>query len=94
MAPIAVPAEQTGETNGTTLKATAPTFHPTSTPGPSNYHVSSSQEAIRIEATYAAHNYHPLPIVFARASGCNVWDPEGEQVLQAPNCGLSRLSNR
>jgi len=33
------------------------------------------------EAAYAAHNYHPLPIVFARASGCSVWDPEGKHYL-------------
>jgi ornithine--oxo-acid transaminase len=33
------------------------------------------------EAKYAAHNYHPLPIVFAKASGCSVWDPEGKHYL-------------
>lgn len=33
------------------------------------------------EATYAAHNYHPLPIVFSRASGCTVWDPENIEYL-------------
>ncbi|EOA80762.1 uncharacterized protein SETTUDRAFT_157748 [Exserohilum turcica Et28A] len=33
------------------------------------------------EADFAAHNYHPLPIVFARASGCSVWDPEGKHYL-------------
>lgn len=22
-------------------------------------------------------SYHPLPVVFERASGCKVWDPEG-----------------
>ena len=63
-------------TNGTTLKATAPSFHPTGTPDPSNYHAASSEEAIHSEHTYAAHNYHPLPIVFARASGCEVWDAD------------------
>ncbi len=31
------------------------------------------------EATYAAHNYHPLQVVFARASGCSVWDPVSPQ---------------
>ncbi|OLE52863.1 MAG: ornithine--oxo-acid transaminase [Acidobacteria bacterium 13_1_20CM_3_53_8] len=34
-----------------------------------------------MEYTYAAHNYHPLPIVFARASGTSVWDPEGRHYL-------------
>ncbi|KAF2710495.1 ornithine aminotransferase [Pleomassaria siparia CBS 279.74] len=48
---------------------------------PSNYHASSSKEAITVEAQFAAHNYHPLPIVFSRASGCSVWDPEGKHYL-------------
>ncbi|MCJ1306445.1 ornithine aminotransferase [Agyrium rufum] len=80
MAPIAV-TETTSQSNGTTLKATAPAFHPTGTPDPSKYHASSSDEAIKNEHAYAAHNYHPLPIVFARASGCSVWDPEGKEYL-------------
>ncbi|KAL8823964.1 MAG: hypothetical protein Q9170_008282 [Blastenia crenularia] len=69
------------DTNGSTLKATAPSFHPTGTPDPSKYHASSTEEAINSELTYAAHNYHPLPIVFARAAGTSVWDPEGRQYL-------------
>ncbi|OCL11569.1 ornithine aminotransferas-like protein [Glonium stellatum] len=68
-------------TNGTALKATARSFHPTGTPDPSRYHASSSKEAFTAEAAYAAHNYHPLPIVFSRASGCSVWDPEGKHYL-------------
>lgn len=68
-------------TNGTGLKATARSFHPTGTPDPSRYHTSSSKEAFAAEAAYAAHNYHPLPIVFSRASGCSVWDPEGKHYL-------------
>lgn len=36
---------------------------------------------MQTEATHAAHNYHPLPIVFARAQGCSVWDPEGREYL-------------
>ncbi|CAF9924406.1 ornithine aminotransferase [Imshaugia aleurites] len=70
-----------GTTNGTTLKATAPSFHPTGTPDPSMYHAASTDEAIRSEHTHAAHNYHPLPIVFSRAAGCSVWDPEGKEYL-------------
>lgn len=82
MAPIAISSlNSSSNTNGTTLKATAPSFHPTGTPDPSRYHAASSQEAFHDEATYAAHNYHPLPIVFARAQGANVWDPEGEYML-------------
>ncbi|KAF4123163.1 ornithine--oxo-acid transaminase [Geosmithia morbida] len=45
------------------------------------FHVASSADAVRIEEEYAAHNYHPLPVVFARAQGVNVWDPEGKQYL-------------
>jgi len=39
----------------------------------------SSQEAIRLEEQYGAHNYHPLPVVIAKAEGALVWDPEGKQ---------------
>jgi ornithine--oxo-acid transaminase len=37
--------------------------------------------AIASEHDYAAHNYHPLPVVFSRASGTSVWDPEGKHYL-------------
>ncbi len=47
----------------------------------SPYHASSSSQAIEDEHTYAAHNYHPLPVVFARAKGVKVWDPEGKEYL-------------
>ena len=67
--------------NGTALKATAPAFHPTGTPDPSRYHSSSSKEAIDDEHNFAAHNYHPLPIVFAKAKGSSVWDPENKHYL-------------
>ncbi|KAH7326406.1 pyridoxal phosphate-dependent transferase [Stachybotrys elegans] len=45
------------------------------------FHASSSSNAITAENEFAAHNYHPLPVVFARASGVNVWDPEGRHYL-------------
>ncbi|KAK3715307.1 ornithine aminotransferase [Vermiconidia calcicola] len=80
MAPIAIDEKQTnGHANGT-LNAKAPTFTP-STSQTSTFHASSSQAAISGEAAHAAHNYHPLPIVFARAQGCSVWDPEGKHYL-------------
>ena len=83
MAPMATQTTNShvNGTNGTTLKATAPSFYPTGTPDPSQYHAASTDEAISSEHTYAAHNYHPLPIVFARASGTSVWDPEGKHYL-------------
>ena len=62
MAPGAIQAETAPAGNGTSLKATARSFHPTGTPDPSRYHASSSSEATAAEAKYAAHNYHPLPI--------------------------------
>ncbi|RDW81533.1 ornithine-oxo-acid transaminase [Aspergillus mulundensis] len=57
----------TNGTNGTTAAA--------------SYHASSTQEAIQAEKDFAAHNYHPLPVVFARAQGTSVWDPEGRHYL-------------
>ncbi|ORY11232.1 ornithine aminotransferas-like protein [Clohesyomyces aquaticus] len=81
MAPGAIQNNGANASNGTALKATARSFHPTGTPDPAKYHAASSSEAISAEAQFAAHNYHPLPIVFARASGCSVWDPEGKHYL-------------
>ena len=45
------------------------------------FHASSTKGAIEAENKYAAHNYHPLPIVFARAQGVDVWDPEGKHYI-------------
>jgi ornithine--oxo-acid transaminase len=36
---------------------------------------------MELEHLYSAHNYHPLPVVFSRASGAKVWDPEGNEYL-------------
>jgi ornithine--oxo-acid transaminase len=62
MAPGAIQTEAVPANNGTSLKPTARSFHPTGTPDPSKYHAASSSEATAAEAKYAAHNYHPLPI--------------------------------
>lgn len=43
--------------------------------------VLSTKEAIDYEDRYAAHNYHPLPVVFHKAQGAHVWDPEGNEYL-------------
>ena len=32
-----------------------------------------------LEGKHGAHNYHPLPVVISKASGCEVWDVEGKQ---------------
>ncbi|MBT5420672.1 MAG: ornithine--oxo-acid transaminase, partial [Candidatus Cloacimonetes bacterium] len=39
----------------------------------------SSKEAMTLEETYGAHNYHPLPVVLAKGEGAKVWDPEGNE---------------
>ena len=39
----------------------------------------SSEESIRLEKNYGAHNYHPLPVVLAKGEGAKVWDPEGNE---------------
>jgi ornithine--oxo-acid transaminase len=41
----------------------------------------TSAQTMQLEHIYSAHNYHPLPVVFARALGAKVWDPEGEEYL-------------
>ncbi|GAA5913728.1 hypothetical protein JCM6882_002327 [Rhodosporidiobolus microsporus] len=41
----------------------------------------SSAQAIQLEHEYSAHNYHPLPVVFERAEGARVWDPEGNEYV-------------
>ncbi|EGV62581.1 ornithine aminotransferase [Yamadazyma tenuis] len=41
----------------------------------------SSVTAKQYEEEYSAHNYHPLPVVFSKALGAHVWDPEGNEYL-------------
>ncbi|KAI9893575.1 MAG: ornithine aminotransferase [Vezdaea aestivalis] len=72
MSPAAIPIDKASVTF-----AVKPTTSTSSSP----YHASSSENALRDEARYAAHNYHPLPVVFARALGTSVWDPEGKKYL-------------
>ncbi|KAJ3819895.1 ornithine aminotransferase [Lentinula raphanica] len=47
---------------------------------PSATHFSST-EVMEMEHQYGAHNYHPLPVVFERAQGAKVWDPEGNEYI-------------
>lgn len=47
----------------------------------SRFHASSTDSAIKAEQEFAAHNYSPLPVVFSKAQGVHVWDPEGRQYL-------------
>ncbi|SHI79282.1 ornithine--oxo-acid transaminase [Mesonia phycicola] len=41
--------------------------------------ISSSEEAIKLENKYGAHNYHPLPAVLSRGEGVFMWDVEGKK---------------
>ncbi|KAJ6492860.1 ornithine-oxo-acid aminotransferase [Mycena vitilis] len=41
----------------------------------------SSADVIRLEHEHGAHNYHPLPVVFDKALGAKVWDPEGKEYI-------------
>jgi len=36
---------------------------------------------MKLADTYAAHNYHPLPVVLARGEGVWVWDVEGRKYM-------------
>ncbi|KAJ1808900.1 ornithine aminotransferase, partial [Coemansia sp. RSA 2599] len=50
-----------------------------SSASPLPYTAATSAEAMRLEDTHGAHNYHPLPVVISRGSGVHVWDPEGRK---------------
>ncbi|KAL9652481.1 hypothetical protein ABK040_000053 [Willaertia magna] len=39
----------------------------------------SSEDVIKLENDYSAHNYHPLKVVFERAEGVYVYDPENKR---------------
>ncbi|RYP13324.1 hypothetical protein DL765_006914 [Monosporascus sp. GIB2] len=41
----------------------------------------STEAALLAEKNFSAKNYQSLPIVFARAQGASVWDPEGNHYL-------------
>jgi len=41
----------------------------------------TSQDYIKLEDKYGAHNYHPLEVVIDKAKGVWVWDVEGKKYL-------------
>ncbi|MFI6555290.1 ornithine--oxo-acid transaminase [Streptomyces griseus] len=53
----------------------------TVTPSSATFATRSSEQLIRAEAPVLAHNYHPLPVVVARAEGTWVEDVEGRRYL-------------
>ncbi len=40
-----------------------------------------TEEYIKLEEQYGAHNYHPLDVVVAKAEGAWVWDVEGRKYM-------------
>ncbi|CAL9375541.1 MULTISPECIES: ornithine--oxo-acid transaminase [Streptomyces] len=61
------------------MTAPVTTRGPQETPGPRGGR--GSEELIRAEEPVLAHNYHPLPVVVARAEGTWVEDVEGRRYL-------------
>ena len=43
--------------------------------------LSAAKQAIDLEETYGAHNYHPIPVVLTRGEGVYVWDVEGRRYV-------------
>jgi len=41
----------------------------------------SSEDLMKIDATYGAHNYLPLPVVISKGEGVWVWDVEGKKYM-------------
>jgi ornithine--oxo-acid transaminase len=41
--------------------------------------INTSEEAIKLEDQFGAHNYHPLPIVLNKGEGVFLWDIEGKR---------------
>lgn len=42
---------------------------------------SKSEELIKEEEEFGAHNYHPLPVVLAKGEGATVVDVEGKAYI-------------
>ncbi|CAO1612736.1 unnamed protein product [Parajaminaea phylloscopi] len=79
MAPVATASETLAAMSAAAAKVAKTTVAAatSSTPGAGV----SSEQAMHLEAEHSAHNYHPLPVVFDRAAGALVWDPEGKQYI-------------
>ncbi|GFP81169.1 ornithine aminotransferase mitochondrial [Phtheirospermum japonicum] len=50
-------------------------------PEGSSASLQSSHRLIDLEYQCSAHNYHPIPIVFSKAKGSSIWDPEGNRYV-------------
>src|SRR4030065_619185 len=40
-----------------------------------------AKDFIRLDETYGAHNYHPVPVVISKAKGVWVWDVDGKKYI-------------
>lgn len=65
-------SSSTTATSGIRFMCAAPEKIPTS---------SSSDELIKKEQEFSAHNYHPIPMVFSQGKGSSIWDPEGNRYI-------------
>jgi ornithine--oxo-acid transaminase len=43
--------------------------------------MTTTMNAIELEARYSAHNYAPLPVVLARGEGAHLWDTSGRRYV-------------
>ncbi len=41
----------------------------------------NAEDYLELEGAYGAHNYHPLPVVVAKAKGVWVWDVDGKKYI-------------
>ncbi len=41
--------------------------------------ITSSEQAIKLEEKYGAHNYKPIPVVLTKGEGVYLWDVEGQK---------------
>lgn len=84
MAPVALHPHDNGLTrhaNGKNTSAVAAAVTAEARDQPAQQVHLSSADVIRLEHEFGAHNYHPLPVVFDRALGAKVWDPEGKEYI-------------
>jgi ornithine--oxo-acid transaminase len=45
------------------------------------FFLKKTRKVIQRERATSAQTYHPLPVVWSRAKGCDVWDVDGKQYL-------------
>ncbi|KAJ3363814.1 ornithine aminotransferase [Allomyces javanicus] len=76
VAPVAAP-----KTVAPAPQAAAPAPKAAAAPAKPTSAQISSEDVMHLTEEYGAHNYHPLPVVFSKAQGIHVWDPEGKQYM-------------